>query len=179
MSTMYVVTVTQITKEFRLPESITEGIIPTEPSLVITSLEIHEIKVSSQRKTCLCRVISLKVEYMIEFFAIYEDELCYNYKGIALVRFLNEMMRQAGVDYGLVYPKLIQTDYCMHLLQIQGGAISIKQMTDSSKEWQFQLTSEKFTSEEKIANFENNVAAFTIFSYVFGGFFHDSSKFQL
>lgn len=94
------------------------------------------------------------------------------------MRFLNELMREGGVDYGLVYPKLIQTSPSMHVVQIEQDAIKISELTDSNKELQYYLVSDNIdiSIDKKIELFNMSCAAYTIFSYVFGGFYRDSGK---
>ncbi len=89
------------------------------------------------------------------------------------------MMREGGVDYGLVYPKMVQTSSDMLLMQLEREAIKITKLTESHKELQYFLVSEKFTKDEKMDIFDINCAAYTIFSYLFGGFYHDSGILSL
>jgi len=84
------------------------------------------------------------------------------------------MMRQGGVDYGVVYHKFAQVHPRMHIVQLERDAIPITKLTDSHKELNYFLGSEKYKTEEKEEIFDKNCAAYTIFSYVFGGFYHDS-----
>ena len=91
-----------------------------------------------------------------------------------MVRFLNELMREEGVDYNLIYPKLIQTSPEMYIVQLERESIKLSKLTDSHKELQYFLVAEKFTLEEKIMIFDDSCAAYTLFSYVFGGFYPDS-----
>ena len=86
------------------------------------------------------------------------------------------MMREGGVDYGIIYPKIVQTSAHMHILQLEREAIPITKLTESHKELQYFLTSDKFTTDEKMDNFDLSCAAYTIFSYLFGGFYHDSDS---
>lgn len=94
-----------------------------------------------------------------------------------LIRFLNELLKEEGVDYNLVYPKLIQTSPEMYVTELDTNSQNISKLTESRKELTYYLVDEKFQIEEKMLIFDNSCAAFTLFSYIFGGFYHDSGTF--
>lgn len=86
-------------------------------------------------------------------------------------------MREEGIEYNLVYPKLVQVSPGLHIVQLERDSNPISKLTESHKELQYFLVSEKFTLEEKITIFDNSCAAYTLFSYIFGGFYRDSGSF--
>lgn len=93
------------------------------------------------------------------------------------MRFLNELMREGGKDYGMVYPKIAQVGPDLHIVQVESESANINSLFESNKEHLLQfLTSEniKISNPQKSENFENTCAAYTIFSYIFGGLYRDS-----
>lgn len=109
---------------------------------------------------------------------------CFPYKGFSvmlvlkqIVRFLNELMREGGKDYGLIYPKIVQVGPNMHILQEERESKNIMSLIESNKDNLSQFLASdkiKITPNQKKQNFENTCAAYTIFSYIFGGFYRDS-----
>lgn len=80
------------------------------------------------------------------------------------------------MDYGIIFPRIIQTNAFMYVMQLDREAIKITKLTESHKELQYFLVSESFNADEKMYNFTMSCAAYTIFSFLFGGFHHDSGR---
>lgn len=87
-------------------------------------------------------------------------------------------MREGGVDYGLVYPKIIQTSPEMYVVQMEQDTIKISEVIESNKELQYYLGSDKIdiSMDKKIELLNMSCAAYTIISYVFGGFYRDAGS---
>lgn len=168
-----------MTSSFKVPEEIHPVLFPTEPTLQINHLNITDAKFNARKKHCDFMVQHTNSEYNVELHVIYEDSKCYAHKGFTLVRILNEMMREAGVDYNLIYPKLIQTSNRFRAVQLDRDFIKMQKVTESYKDLDYLLVSEKFSHDEKTNIFDLNCAAYTLFSYLFGGFYADSDGLYL
>ena len=73
-------------------------------------------------------------------------------------------MKEGGMDYGIIFPRIIQTNAFMYVMQLDREAIKITKLTESHKELQYFLVSESFNADEKMYNFTMSCAAYTIFS---------------
>lgn len=112
----------------------------------------------------------------IEFKMTYCKDPSYNAKAYFLINFMNEMMKQGGCDYGIILPKFVKLSEDLEVFEVPREAVKITKLTESSKEFEDFVSSPRFTNQEKKDNFSNCVTAFCIFSYLFGGFNHDSGK---
>lgn len=182
-----------------MPDEVHPTYLPTEPSLRITDLKltsssirrtnqfVYEImenhKIAENTLTC-----NVFLEYPLPSkFGEGKTPKCFAYKGFAvdyfhkLTRFLNEIMREGGQDYGIIYPKIAQVGPEMHIVQVESDSAKINALFESNKELLYFLASEniKISNLHKIENFENSCAAHTIFSYIFGGNYRDSDNIYL
>ena len=162
-----------------IPGYISTIYMPTSPSLPIKTLKMTEIKKIGENKVVASFAnLHTNDRHVKEFEVSLSRGKCFNAKGLQLIRILNEIMREGGCDYNIIYPNMVQVDHDLEFLQVDKEAKMINQLTGSSKEFEDFVSSDKFTNEEKKHNFSQSVTAYCIFSYIFGGFVHDSSKLQ-
>lgn len=166
-----------MTQNFSIPEDILPVYIPTNPALQVRELKMVDVKRIGERKT----IGSFMVRHdnpkrTIEFNITYSKDWSFNAKGIYLVNFMNEMMKEGGCDYGIIVPKILTLEEDLEIFEVDREAVKITKLTESSKEFEDFVSSTKFSSEEKKNNFQNSVTAFSIFSYMFGGVVHDSGN---
>jgi len=84
---------------------------------------------------------------------------------------MNEIMKEGGCDYRLFIPQIVQCSETLEVYQIGNSSKNLGDITKERSGFQMILRAGK-DSAIKRENFANSIAAFTIFSYIFGGVFH-------
>lgn len=89
------------------------------------------------------------------------------------MRFLNELLREEGVDYDLLQPKIVQNAPGLYAVQLDRNFDKLSRVIAVSEGLRNFVASDNFSQKEMLENFDNSVAAYTLFSFVFGGFYPD------
>ena len=84
-------------------------------------------------------------------------------------------MKQQGCNYDLIFPKITQVSETLELSITENKeAYKFTKLTNTFRDVYEYLNDPNFTPAERLNNFTRNVAGYTIFSYLLGGFLHDS-----
>lgn len=87
-------------------------------------------------------------------------------------------MKEKGCDYDLVFPNIVQVGDDLELsVEESSEKFEFSKLANTFKDIYDNLDSPNFSPAQRLNNLMKNVVGYTIFSYVFGGFLHDSGKF--